>query len=76
LFPERATLVSPFEHRGDRLTCHPARWAPDTPGALEPLPWRGSADLRTVAAADGFAVFEAGDRRYAAGEAVRFLPMP
>ena len=33
----------------------------------------GSADLRTVAEADGFAVFQAGDRAYAAGEAVDFL---
>ena len=42
---------------------------------LLPLPWAGSPDLRTVAAADGFAIFPAGDRDYAAGEEVEFLPL-
>ena len=32
------------------------------PPSIETLDWAGSADLRTVAAADGFAVFPAGDR--------------
>ena len=43
---------------------------------VRPLDWAGSADLRTVAEADGFAIFPAGDRSYAAGEAVAFLPLP
>ena len=41
--------------------------------AADPLYWAGSADLRTVAGADGFAVFPAGDREYAPGEVVDFL---
>ena len=48
---------------------------PATATALEPLDWAGSADLRTVAGADGFAIFPAGDRAYDAGEIVDFLPL-
>jgi molybdopterin molybdotransferase len=44
------------------------------PAPIETLEWAGSADLRTVAAADGFAVFPAGDRDYIPGEIVGFLP--
>lgn len=65
-------LVSGYEHRGDRPTYHPARRV----GAdeAEPLSWRGSADLRAIARADGFAIFPAGDRKYEQGSAVAFLP--
>ncbi len=74
-----ARLTSGFRHRGDRPTYHPARLAAE-PGdgsqapAIETLVWHGSADLRTAAAADGFAVFPAGDRDYSPGETVGFLP--
>lgn len=69
-------LRTPFRHRGDRPTFHPAR-ARATGGCLEvePLAWAGSADLRAAAHADGFAHFPAGDRDYLPGEPVRFLPM-
>jgi molybdopterin molybdotransferase len=74
-----ARLVCGFRHRGDRPTYHPARRVPGAdpgdPAPLETLAWAGSADLRTVAAADGFAVFPAGDRDYDPGEIVGFLPM-
>ncbi len=75
-----ARLNRAFIHRGDRTTYHPARLvAPDAdpaaPLALETLDWWGSADLRTVAAASGFAVFPAGDRDYSPGEIVGYLPM-
>jgi molybdopterin molybdotransferase len=74
-----ARLVRGFRHRGDRPTYHPARQVPGgdphAPAPLETLEWAGSADLRTVAAADGFAVFSAGDRDYNPGENVGFLPM-
>ena len=43
--------------------------------SIEPLPWHGSADLRATSAADGFAIFAAGDRDYVPGEIVDFLPM-
>jgi molybdopterin molybdotransferase len=72
-------LARGFPHRGDRPTYHPARLVPggdpDGPPAIESLEWSGSADLRTAAAADGFAVFPAGDRDYIPGEIVGFLPM-
>jgi molybdopterin molybdotransferase len=73
-----ARLAGGFRHRGDRPTYHPARLVPAEPGqpaAIETLAWSGSADLRTAAAADGFAVFPAGDRDYHPGEIVGFLPM-
>ncbi len=72
----RARLAKPFRHRGDRPTYHPAV----VTGAGDPvwaraLDWAGSADLRRAAEADGFLAFEAGDRDYAEGEIVGFLPM-
>jgi molybdopterin molybdotransferase len=68
-------LATPYTHAGDRPTYHPARFTGSEPRVVAPLDWAGSADLRTVAAADGFAIFPAGDRRYEAGEIVRFLPL-
>lgn len=64
------TLTRAFVHTGERPTYHPARWED---GKIVALNWAGSADLRTVAEADGFAVFPAGDRAYDAGEVVGFL---
>ncbi|HZW34450.1 MAG TPA: gephyrin-like molybdotransferase Glp [Isosphaeraceae bacterium] len=73
-----ARLMRVFRHRGDRPTYHPARLLtggdPHAAAPIETLEWAGSADLRTVAAADGFAVFPAGDRDYDPGEIVGFLP--
>lgn len=70
-----APLSRPFQQRGDRPTYFPARFVHGpTTSAIEPLNWAGSADLRTVAEADGFAVFPAGDREFVEGEIVRFLP--
>jgi molybdopterin molybdotransferase len=75
-----ATLSGEFAHRGDRATYHPARLVSESsdPGgtpSIATLSWAGSADLRTAASADGFAVFAAGDRDYSSGEIVGFLPM-
>jgi molybdopterin molybdotransferase len=73
----RQPLAIPFVHRGDRPTYHPARRVFNGSDlAIEPLDWAGSADLRTVARADGFALFPAGDRSYAAGEPIDYLPLP
>jgi molybdopterin molybdotransferase len=63
-------LSRPFVHSGDRPTYHPAKCHD---GRAEPLRWSGSADLKTVAEADGFVVFPAGERSYAEGEVVGFL---
>jgi molybdopterin molybdotransferase len=76
----KARLSGGFAHRGDRTTFHPARVADagvDTRAMLtvETLAWSGSADLRAVSVADGFAIFAAGEREYAPGEIVDFLPM-
>ena len=56
-------LSEPFHHRGDRPTYHPADDSTDEATRVHPLDWAGSADLKTVARADGFAVFPSGDRR-------------
>ncbi|WP_406693427.1 gephyrin-like molybdotransferase Glp [Singulisphaera sp. Ch08] len=72
----RRRLARSFIHSSDRPTYYPSRLSPDSAeaeAAIEPLDWAGSADLRTVAQADGFAVFPAGDRHYQAGEVVEFL---
>ena len=70
-------LEKPFRHRGDRATYHPClcrRMAAELP-YISLMDWAGSADLRTVAEADGFAIFPAGDKNYLANEIVRFLPL-
>jgi molybdopterin molybdotransferase len=67
-------LLAPFAHRGDRPTYHPAIC--DAESGIKPLNWAGSADLRALAGADGFAVFAAGDRDYTAGETIQFMPLP
>ena len=76
----RVRLASGFAHRGDRTTLFPARVVDpeDRCGRLaidRNPPVVGSADLRATADADGFAIFAAGDRDYAPGEIVDFLPM-
>jgi molybdopterin molybdotransferase len=78
--PRQARLIRAFSMRGDRATYYPAR-VTDSSGdsletpSIETLDWSGSADLCTVARADGFAAFPAGDRDYVPGEIVGFLPL-
>jgi molybdopterin molybdotransferase len=69
-------LATPFRHTGDRPTYHPAMFrARHGQTTVVPLEWGGSADLKTVAQADGFAIFAAGERTYGQGEIVEFLPL-
>jgi molybdopterin molybdotransferase len=69
-------LAAPFRQTGDRPTYHPARLVTeDGRTAVAPLDWAGSADLKTVAEADGFAIFIAGDRTFREGDVVGFLPL-
>jgi molybdopterin molybdotransferase len=69
-------LASPYTHQGNRPTYHPARLLTrDGRPAIATLDWAGSADLKSVAQADGFAIFAAGDRTYQQGEIVGFLPL-
>ena len=70
---ESAQLGQAFTHRGDRPTYHPVRVDGQR---VYPLKWAGSADLRTVALADGFAQFDAGDREYPEGSPVGLLRLP
>jgi molybdopterin molybdotransferase len=76
MVPQTARLAVPYQHEGERMTFYPAKVVGVDPLRVEPLPWAGSADLRTVAHAHGFAVFPAGGRLHAAGDQVGFLPLP
>lgn len=73
----RYPLAFPFSHRGDRPTYHPCRLVTQPEGLtkIEPLEWAGSADLRTVARADGFAAFPAGDADYPSDAPISYLPL-
>jgi molybdopterin molybdotransferase len=72
-----ARLAIDYAHRGDRPTYHPARLSEqDGMATAEPLPWQGSADLRTLVDANALACFAAGDRAYAAGETIRAMRLP
>ncbi len=69
-----AILASELAHRGDRPTYHPAELRLEAGQAVvEPLKWKGSGDLRTLAGANALACFPAGDERHAAGEMIRVL---
>ncbi|MDC0934925.1 molybdopterin molybdotransferase MoeA [Pirellulales bacterium] len=72
-------LAAVATHRGGRPTYHPAKiHRPDgdeTTPQIELLPWRGSADLRAVTAADGFALLPPGDYVLPAGETVSFVDL-
>jgi len=74
--PMQFPLADPFLQTVDLPTYHPARLVSEDgrPG-IAPLDWAGSADLKTVAQADGFAIFAAGGRTYPQGEIVGFLPL-
>ncbi|MBL8830283.1 MAG: molybdopterin molybdotransferase MoeA [Planctomycetaceae bacterium] len=77
-----ARLGTDFNHRGDRPTYHPARyqeannsngeWGQDI---VTPLAWKGSGDLRTLLDADALIVFPPGDKQYAKGDAISYLPL-
>lgn len=70
-------LARAFSHRGDRPTYQPSRLVTEEGETrIEPLDWAGSADLRTVALADGFAAFPAGDVDYPPGHRLPFVRLP
>jgi molybdopterin molybdotransferase len=69
--PEAYPITAPFRHRGGRPTYHPCRLAyPDKTPWLEPLDWKGSADLATLTRAQYLAVLPEGDYVLAAGDKV------
>lgn len=66
-----ARLTAEFVQRGDREAYHPAWLAESSEGAtVEPLRWKGSADLRGLSAANALIRFPSGDQTFHAGEQV------
>jgi molybdopterin biosynthesis enzyme len=75
---ERGVLSAKFAHRGGRPTYHPCRrirQEPGKPPLIEPLDWRGSADLATLTRADCLAAFPAGEYELDAGDGVEWLAL-
>ncbi len=75
-----ASLSHAYDHAGGRAACLPARVAPasqnDRPGTdllVEILPWHGSADLATVAHANGLARLPVEKRQFAPGDGLDVL---
>jgi molybdopterin molybdotransferase len=70
-------LGAPFAQRGDRPTLFPAQYIsdPSSHDTVTPLPWKGSADLRTVTEANCLVEFPAGECQFDAGQWVTFRPM-
>lgn len=75
--PIRGQLTAAARHRGDRPTYHPCRLELGLQGgdSVEPLPWRGSADLAALADANGLMVLPAGDYELAVGTPIDALPL-
>jgi molybdopterin molybdotransferase len=74
---QRAMLSRSFSHRGGRPTYFPCRRvATDGESSkIEPLDWKGSADLATLTKADCLAAFPAGDYDLAGGDTVEVLTL-
>jgi molybdopterin molybdotransferase len=75
--PIRGQLTAGTKHRGDRPTYHPCRLERGQQGgdAVEPLVWRGSADLAAFTDANGLMILPAGDYELAVGTPVDALPL-
>jgi len=65
----QAALAEDFAYRTDRPTYHPA-WLDEVSNGrrVRPVPWFGSPDLRGLARANGFVVFQPNQERYRAGQ--------
>ncbi|HET6883981.1 MAG TPA: gephyrin-like molybdotransferase Glp, partial [Pirellulales bacterium] len=69
-----ASLAGGFDQRGERVTYYPAQLNEHVDGrVVAPLSWKGSGDLRTLAAANALICFPAGTRRFEAGETVQVM---
>ena len=73
----RGMLGGPVKHRGGRPTYHPCRLVPlpDGSHSVEPLVWRGSADLAALTRASGLIVLPAGDYELPVGTAVEAIAL-
>lgn len=70
----KAELTEDFAHKSDRPTYYPVKLQYiDGQWRATPVPWKGSGDLRSLCQADTFAVFSAGEVRYAAGTLIDVL---
>jgi molybdopterin molybdotransferase len=69
---ESVALSKPIEHRGGRPTYFPGR---RNESRVEPLDWKGSADLATLTQANCLIALPAGDYRLEAEAAVDVLPL-
>lgn len=69
-----AVLTEEFSYHTDRPTYYPVRLSEKGPGwEFRPCPWFGSPDLRALVAANGFAVFPAGEYDHRAGQTFAVL---
>jgi len=70
-------LTTRFTLRGDRPTYYPARsqWE-NGKLAVTPLAWKGSADQKTLAAANCLAFFHPPQQVYDVGESITLFPFP
>ena len=69
-----AELADDFELRADRPTFYPAQLLPQpTPAQVQPLDWKGSADVRTLADANCLICFPARNHSFRSGDQVEVL---
>ncbi len=75
----RGVLTQEIGHRGGRPTYYPCRIdfgrRKEGKPAVEPLAWRGSADLAALTRANALAILPAGDYQYAAGHEVEVITL-
>ena len=72
---ETFPLSQEFQQRGDRVTYWPSRLIEGAGDVrlLEPLPWKGSSDLKTLSEATRLAIFPSGAHTYETGEKVETI---
>lgn len=69
-----ASCGEAFSHHTDRPTYHPARLEADGAGwRVRRVPWFGSPDLRSLAAANGLMLLPVGSHQFPAGHVLRVL---
>lgn len=69
-----ATLTAEVKVRGDRVTYFPARLEhSDAEISATPVPWGGSADLRSTADANGMCILEPCECAYESGQQVKVI---
>jgi molybdopterin molybdotransferase len=71
-----ASLSEDFAYRTDRPTYHPARLEAGAKGwSVRPVPWIGSADLRSLTRANALILFPPGDHRHRTGQSFDVLSL-